>query len=466
VTFSMGGIVDGWGASPERVAIWERRRTNALIELAALRRVITELPVSPQARDAFLEGFHDLKRSPASIVRLVIGSPYGFAWLRRAFRMIDDLRRGTAAPAGSPPSAGPPLGINDHLSVFPIFAIGAQLASHDPGDSRTIATVPLPSTIPGTARHIRPSPSHHARISVCGGALRVVHGQEIPLAQVLTPGSSIVVDNRDMVLGYCCDDRSVLETSAATTEAFRVLFTDALGVLGSVVPGAESEAALIYRVVAPSLLGSPVSFPSSSNSTVLGMSSFSVPPHPEILAEMIVHEMSHNLLFTVQDMDPLLDPASHGEGWLPEAYYSPWRDDPRPLNGILHAVFVFSRVANFWLALIGTVESRSLQDLAKRRLAALSIQLPLAWKSLKAQAVFTDAGARFHAAIGSTIHGIVQACASLGLDLVQPSYTEVASLKDGTGSARERQREHFAQFTQRYGHTLSQLDIEEALALS
>jgi hypothetical protein len=178
---------------------------------------------------------------------------------------------------------------------------------------------------------------------------------------------------------------------------------------------------------------------------------------------MVVHEMSHNLLFSMQDMDPLLDPTSHGEGWQSEHYYSPWRDDPRPLNGILHAVFVFSRVAKFWLALIDKVESHPLQDLAKRRLAALSIQLPLAWHSLNAQGVFTNTGARFHAAIGSAIRGIVESCTSLGLERLQPSYTEVASLKDGTGSARKRQREHYARYCQRYGSTRGHSEVEAAL---
>ena len=267
MTFSMGGIVDGWGASRERVAAWERRRTNALIELAALHEVIDDLAVSPQARDAFREGYQDLKRLPAAAVRQVIGTPYGYAWLRRVFRMLADSRRGASSlePGGMPGSLpGPVLGITDQLLAFPVFAIGAMLATQWADDSRCSATLSLPTTIPGSARHICPSPLHPAQISVRAGELIIEHGREVTLGQVQTHGIPIIVDNRDVILGYCCDDLTLLDTSAASAEAFRLLFSDALAVLGRVVPGAETEAALIYRSVAPSLLGSPVSFPSSS----------------------------------------------------------------------------------------------------------------------------------------------------------------------------------------------------------
>jgi HEXXH motif-containing protein len=61
------------------------------------------------------------------------------------------------------------------------------------------------------------------------------------------------------------------------------------------------------------------------------------------LAEAIVHEFYHielNLLMEVEDLfipDPHVEPT----------YYSPWRDDPRPLFGLLHAIYVFSGVLEF-----------------------------------------------------------------------------------------------------------------------
>jgi len=56
------------------------------------------------------------------------------------------------------------------------------------------------------------------------------------------------------------------------------------------------------------------------------------------LAEAIVHECSHNILFAMAPVDfhVLNDPQ--------ERYKSPLRIDPRPMNGIYHATFVLSRM--------------------------------------------------------------------------------------------------------------------------
>lgn len=58
---------------------------------------------------------------------------------------------------------------------------------------------------------------------------------------------------------------------------------------------------------------------------------------PPVLAESIVHEFRHNLLHQLERCYPLYaDDSPRGAD-----YYSPWRDDLRPLHGILHALFVF-----------------------------------------------------------------------------------------------------------------------------
>ncbi len=60
------------------------------------------------------------------------------------------------------------------------------------------------------------------------------------------------------------------------------------------------------------------------------------------IAEAIVHEFSHTELFILIDTQDILQEK---EG---ERFYSPWRRDPRPLCGIFHGIYVFSKVANFY----------------------------------------------------------------------------------------------------------------------
>lgn len=65
------------------------------------------------------------------------------------------------------------------------------------------------------------------------------------------------------------------------------------------------------------------------------------------LAEAIIHESSHNYLNQVMSTTDLL---TGKEG--PKLFYSPWRKDPRPLTGLLHAIFVFTEVCTFYRLLL------------------------------------------------------------------------------------------------------------------
>jgi hypothetical protein len=63
-------------------------------------------------------------------------------------------------------------------------------------------------------------------------------------------------------------------------------------------------------------------------------------------AEAIVHEFSHSELFILMDAETVLLEEPN------KLFYSPWRSDPRPLNGLFHALYVFSNLANFYLRAI------------------------------------------------------------------------------------------------------------------
>jgi HEXXH motif-containing protein len=64
-----------------------------------------------------------------------------------------------------------------------------------------------------------------------------------------------------------------------------------------------------------------------------------------LLAEAVVHEFYHGILNSIMKTEPLYDETDSSE-----TFYSPWRDDPRPLRGLLHAIYVFSGVTRFYAA--------------------------------------------------------------------------------------------------------------------
>lgn len=86
------------------------------------------------------------------------------------------------------------------------------------------------------------------------------------------------------------------------------------------------------------------SFSSSLLPDVLFMSENADPLE---LAEAVVHESGHNYLNQVMSTTALF---TGKEGAA--LFYSPWRKDPRPLTGLLHAIFVFTEVCTFYRLLL------------------------------------------------------------------------------------------------------------------
>ena len=56
----------------------------------------------------------------------------------------------------------------------------------------------------------------------------------------------------------------------------------------------------------------------------------------------LVHELQHTKLCLLMELAPLHGVASG------QLFYSPWRDDPRPLTGLVHGLYAGIAVAEFW----------------------------------------------------------------------------------------------------------------------
>ena len=155
------------------------------------------------------------------------------------------------------------------------------------------------------------------------------------------------------------------------------------------------------------LIGPDGTLPSSSNSSVDTMFWYSTTHQPLLMAEMIIHELSHQRVFRLQDMDPLIDSEVHGSGWDICEIYSPWRDDPRPVNGVFHGFVVFTEAAKFWMSLInqGGLHPEDL-DISKRRMTMLSLQLDHAQKSL-ATCTYTEWGKTVFDAYAQVLEGTI-----------------------------------------------------------
>lgn len=89
----------------------------------------------------------------------------------------------------------------------------------------------------------------------------------------------------------------------------------------------------------------------SDNSTpgalYVGVEVSGKPINPYLLADSIIHEHRHQKLYLLQREATLL------EADVP-LLKSPWRSDPRPPSGLLHALFVFVCLHEYWLYVAAT----------------------------------------------------------------------------------------------------------------
>ncbi|MET9761353.1 HEXXH motif domain-containing protein [Streptomyces sp. NPDC006372] len=89
----------------------------------------------------------------------------------------------------------------------------------------------------------------------------------------------------------------------------------------------------------PDLKGSTVA---ATSPAVFGAIATSLAADDLTLAETLVHEFQHLKLCGILDLFPLVVP---GDGALS---YAPWRDDPRPVRGLLQGAYAYLGVTRFW----------------------------------------------------------------------------------------------------------------------
>jgi HEXXH motif-containing protein len=81
---------------------------------------------------------------------------------------------------------------------------------------------------------------------------------------------------------------------------------------------------------------------SATSAEAPGAIAMTPPGDALLLAESLVHEFQHVKLCAVMDMLPLHAPDDG------ERFYAPWREDPRPLGGVLHGAYAYLAVTDFW----------------------------------------------------------------------------------------------------------------------
>ncbi len=131
------------------------------------------------------------------------------------------------------------------------------------------------------------------------------------------------------------------------------------------------------------------------------------------LAVTLVHEFRHTLLNGLMHLTPL---AAED---CPDLFRAPWRDDPRPLTGVLHGAFAFSGVARFWRTRVAR-DSGSARERARFEYALWRRESRATLEVLRGHCALTETGRRL-------VNGLLADLSSWDADpLPEPTLTLAA----------------------------------------
>ena len=100
----------------------------------------------------------------------------------------------------------------------------------------------------------------------------------------------------------------------------------------------------------------------------------------ERFVEGIIHETLHLQLTAMEHLLPLFH-----DTLLTDNVFSPWKGEGRNERGLLHAVYVFSNIKNFWLKV--HAQSNHINDFAVKRINEIQKELSTAGHILKSDAL-------------------------------------------------------------------------------
>lgn len=102
------------------------------------------------------------------------------------------------------------------------------------------------------------------------------------------------------------------------------------------------EVSALIRVLTPLSPPSAGKQVSATSRETFGCVGVSTAADPLELAATLAHEVQHAKLYQIAEVEPLSLPDDGAR------YYAPWRDDPRPLAGLLQGAYAYLGVAGFW----------------------------------------------------------------------------------------------------------------------
>ncbi|HEX4830103.1 MAG TPA: HEXXH motif domain-containing protein [Trebonia sp.] len=184
----------------------------------------------------------------------------------------------------------------------------------------------------------------------------------------------------------------------ATAHRWQQLFTGACDIFARDDPGLLPALAAGLASIVPLPVASGGRILSASSGDSSGSALVSLPAGPAELAVTLVHEFQHIKLGGVLHLLTLC-----AREQAPQLY-APWRDDPRPLSGLLQGVYAFLGVTDFWRR-HPRASTGPDGRLAEFEFALWREHTWQALGTLRAEAGLTDLGRRFAEGMSNQVRG-------------------------------------------------------------
>ena len=206
-------------------------------------------------------------------------------------------------------------------------------------------------------------------------------------------GNLLVCESPSAELAHYCEDRGL--TLAGSADAARAieLVEGALSRVIETFPclrSAVSELAWRCHIVIAPNDDYDVSFsdPAIPFSVFVSAPNRNKPSSILRVAESLVHETMHLQLSFFESLCPLTNADAT---W---SSYSPWKQERRPAQGVLHGLYVFSVLRWVWLRVSQDASCRNEHEFARRRVSQIDEELFEA-RAIKESPALTEAGRHF-----------------------------------------------------------------------
>ncbi|MEU4093311.1 HEXXH motif domain-containing protein [Streptomyces sp. NPDC026673] len=189
--------------------------------------------------------------------------------------------------------------------------------------------------------------------------------------------------------------RDATELPVSAVEEWRSQFRCAYELLRRTDTRAHRAVASTVRSVVPVEGARGLLVVSASVPDAYGAITMSFTSDAPTMAATLIHEARHQLLTALGDLTPLFVPVREGPEPL---YFAPWREDPRPLRGLLYGAHAFAGMTAFWRRRRHAGDPRADFEFALHRW-----QLRMALVALHNAVGLTEAGGRIVTALTESV---------------------------------------------------------------